>query len=175
MSADDTNPEATPTPRGSWAEDPRFSLDMLSPGQRYTAVIAGALAVAMLTVGLPGGGPVSAVVEDFAPTEAAVQAGLTQRPAAAPVLSSSSTPAADTAPTAAPSFDAAPSTFDSAPIDTSSTNISPSFEPAPEPTPTTPSPSPEPSSSEPDAPAPAPAPAPVPAPALPAPVPEVST
>lgn len=43
--------------RVSWFEDPHFSLDGLTPGQRYTAFIVIVLALLMLRIGLPGKAP----------------------------------------------------------------------------------------------------------------------
>src|SRR5438067_13274535 len=37
----------------NWLEDPRISLEGLTPGQRYTAVIVVVLAILMVKVGLP--------------------------------------------------------------------------------------------------------------------------
>ena len=41
--------------RASWFEDPHFSLEGLTPGQRYTALIVIVLALLMLRIGLPQG------------------------------------------------------------------------------------------------------------------------
>jgi hypothetical protein len=74
-----------------WFADPRFSLESLSPGQRYTLVIAGALAVCLLAFGLPpkGESPFSSIGAAVAPGSAA---------AAAPGTT------ADTSATATPQF-----------------------------------------------------------------------
>lgn len=47
-------PVQSPTTR-SWWENPRLSLDFLTPGQRYTAVLTIALGVLLLAFGLPSG------------------------------------------------------------------------------------------------------------------------
>jgi hypothetical protein len=45
----------------SWWEDPHFSLDRLTPGQRYTLALAIILIVLLLKFGLPHATPVSPV------------------------------------------------------------------------------------------------------------------
>lgn len=42
-----------PEPPPTFWEDPRFSIDSLTPGQRYTGVLAVAFAVALLVWGVP--------------------------------------------------------------------------------------------------------------------------
>lgn len=104
-----------------WLEDPRLSLENLSPGQRYTAVIAGALALAMITVGVPRGDTTPAAATSYTVPSAAMSAGLVPAPTVAP-------PTTAYAPLAA---------FPSAPPDTTTTTMAPAptYQPAPAPPP----------------------------------------
>jgi hypothetical protein len=64
----------------SWFEDPRISLDGLTPGQRYTALIVILLAVLMLRFGLPRSGPAARAPDNIVPA-APAPASLVPRPA----------------------------------------------------------------------------------------------
>lgn len=49
-------PRLAPSPAlQSWLENPRLSLDFLTPGQRYTAVLTIGLGILLLAFGLPSG------------------------------------------------------------------------------------------------------------------------
>jgi hypothetical protein len=63
-----------------WFEDPRISLDGLTPGQRYSALIVIVLAVLMLRFGLPRSGPVARAPDNVIPA-APAPASLVPRPA----------------------------------------------------------------------------------------------
>jgi hypothetical protein len=142
-----------PSERGRWWEDPHFGLDTLSAGQRYTAVIVGALAVAMLAIGVPRGGSIEAPTYVL-PRGSSQSAGLT--PPAPP------TPAQVVASAPAPSYSPTP---DVSPLGEGASYEPPLVESNPPPAA---APAPEPGSPPPAAPPPA---APSPLPALPVPIP----
>jgi hypothetical protein len=61
--------------RVSWFEDPHFSLEGLTPGQRYTALIVIVLAVLMLRIGLPAKSPSAGTPRPAVPATTVPQAG----------------------------------------------------------------------------------------------------
>lgn len=87
-------PPVSPEPPRSWFADPRLSLDALTPGQRYTAVLTVVLVIGLLAFGVPRGSrsPVAApVVQPQSPGGAAVRAGLV-RPAVPSTTTTAATP-----------------------------------------------------------------------------------
>ena len=119
--------------RRPWLEDPRLSLEGLSPGQRYTAVLALALAIAMLTIGVPRGGSRSATTEQLSVPAAATSAGLVSSPAVSPpttayaplaTFPSAMEPTPTTAP-AGPTYQPAPAPPPSSPSSTTTTTAPP--------------------------------------------------
>jgi hypothetical protein len=68
-------PDEADEPRKRWIEDPH--LDMLTPGQRYTAVIAVAFVAALMTLGARGSGPEPFVLDRPAPAAVAAPASTT--------------------------------------------------------------------------------------------------
>lgn len=101
---DDTATAAGPTRSlgsrlRSWLDEPRISVASMSSGQRYTAVLALALAVAMVTIGVPKEGTTD--TGEFGTT---TESALTYEPGPAP-------PTTMAPPAAMPSFAAEPPAF----------------------------------------------------------------
>ena len=81
-------PRYRPAPP-SWFEDPHFSLESLTPGQRYTALLVLVLTVLMVTIGVPRG--TSSAAPPYVPGAGATAtnvAGAPSSPASVPASSS---------------------------------------------------------------------------------------
>jgi hypothetical protein len=115
-----------------WLEDPHLSLDTLSPGQRYTALIALGLAIALLLWGVPRGHHTVSTTELSVP-QAVGDAGLLPAPSAAPATTAdiplaafpSAAPETTTTMAAPPAYQPAPAPPPSESPSTTSTTAPP--------------------------------------------------